>query len=154
MARFSDLVAFTREAIIETAPDDPGIYEIGYWVEPTYFVPRYLGRARGKLTEGASGNGTTIRRRLLKHVRNSHNDRINRARKGRHLAHWLHDPDESSTEGLVKMDIDRKLLWCRWMVARHPDQHAAIASSREASLLASFGIGEATGVMYVWNKRL
>ena len=28
------------------APNEPGIYEIGFWVEPEFFVPRYIGRAR------------------------------------------------------------------------------------------------------------
>ena len=154
MARFSDVVAFSREAIDEHAPNKPGIYEIGYWVKPNYFVPRYLGRARGKLDPKGETNGTTIRSRLLKHVRNSHNDRINMARTGRHLSHWLHDPDASTDEGFVKMDIDRSMLWCRWMQAHHPNHYAAIASDREADLLASFGIGSGADSLYVWNKRL
>lgn len=153
MARFCNVVAFSREALLENAPDEPGIYEIGYWVEPHFFVPRYLGRARGKLDPDAEGRGTTIRKRLLKHVSDSHNAHINRARAGRHLKHWLHDPDEPRAEGFVKMDIDRRKLWCRWMRVGDVAAAAAIAAERETNLLRAYGIGTAEAALYVWNKK-
>lgn len=150
MPRWTSLVRLEREQILAHAPQLPGIYEIGYWVEPTYFVPRYLGRARG--ASAADQTGTTIRMRLLKHGRNSHNQHIRDALAGSHDPEWLIDPDAMAEGARLKMKID-KSLWCRWMVSRASDEAWGVSAKREADLLRRWGVGEAQFALYVWNQR-
>jgi len=149
--RFGDVIKLDIDEIKEHVPALPGIYEVGYWVAPSYFVPRYLGRARGRLDGDPEKKGTTIRSRLLKHARGSGSKNIARALAGDHEGHWLDDPDDLEEAGRQKMLIHAD-LWCRWMVARSCDEYSEAAAKREAGTLQSYGIGK--GNQYVWNKRL
>ncbi|MEL7471282.1 MAG: hypothetical protein AAFN27_22705 [Pseudomonadota bacterium] len=148
--RFSQVIELDVDTIKANAPDSPGIYEVGYWVEPNYFVPRYLGRARGRLDGDPQKVGTSIRSRLLSHAKGKGNKNIARALSGDHEEYWLDDPDTLSQAGRHKMTVD-DVLWCRWMVARLSDDKAGTAADREASLLEQYGVGKTD--QYVWNER-
>ena len=127
------------------APNEPGIYEIGFWVEPEFFVPRYIGRARGRLDKQQLP-GTSIRSRLSAHARGRGNKPIERALASfKNIEdHCLYDPDVLTESGRQIMMAVNKLLHCRHM-------KTSMAESREASLLHRCGINEFD--QYVWNRR-
>lgn len=148
--RFSDVIELDVDVIRANAPTEPGIYEVGYWVDPSYFVPRYVGRARGRLDGDENKVGTTIQARLIKHASGKGNLNIARALDGDLEEYWLHDPDDLSERGRQVMKVHES-LWCRWIEAKSGDTVDS-ATRWEASFLQGYGYGE--GTQYVWNRRL
>lgn len=146
--RFSNVIELDVDEIELHDNDHPGIYEIGFWVEPNYFVPRYLGRARGSQT---GAKPTTIRMRLKKHASGKGNKNVARALEGDLKEFWLEDPDDLSATGKQKMKVG-DTLWCRWMVARDEATAWETASARESNMLGAYGVRVA-GTQYVWNIR-
>ncbi|MEO0389246.1 MAG: hypothetical protein AAF281_17295, partial [Pseudomonadota bacterium] len=118
--KFSDVVELDVDVLRIEAPTEPGIYEVGFWVDPHYFVPRYVGRARGRMDGDTAKQGTTIRSRLIKHASGRGNLGIQRAIAGDLEEFWLDDPDDLSLPGKHTMQV-HKSLWCRWSVARDSD---------------------------------
>jgi len=148
--RFTDVIELDVDIVRANAPDLPGIYEVGFWVDPHFFVPRYVGRARGRLDGDPNRVGTTIRRRLVKHASGRGNANIRRALAGDLEEFWLADPDDLSLHGAQTMKVHAR-LWCRWIAARTGDTVDA-ATAWEASFLSGYGYGR--GTQYVWNRRL
>ncbi|MEO1678073.1 MAG: hypothetical protein AAFU80_07925 [Pseudomonadota bacterium] len=148
--RFSDVIELDVDILREQAPDQPGIYEVGFWVEPHFFVPRYVGRARGRLDRDPQKKGTTIHARLIKHASSKGNKNIARALAGDLEEFWYDDPDDLAIEGKQRMSVDDS-LWCRWIVSRSGNTVKA-AARWEASILNDYGYGK--GTQYVWNRRL
>ncbi|GGF12337.1 hypothetical protein GCM10011611_17440 [Aliidongia dinghuensis] len=127
------------------APDEAGIYEIGFWVRPSSFVPRYLGRARGRLDGNENKRGTTIRSRLSAHYNGRGSKPIRRAVAGQIAQYALYDPDILTETGRQKIMLVHDELHCRYMRAAEP-------ALREASILQRCGITRLD--QYVWNRRL
>lgn len=148
--RFTNVVELDVDVLRVEAPGLPGIYEVGFWVDPHFFVPRYVGRARGRLDGDPDKIGTTIRTRLIKHASGRGNANIARALKGDLEEFWLNDPDDLSLHGKQTMKVHSS-LWCRWSVARTGDT-VDQAAWREAAYLQGYGYGR--GTQYVWNRRL
>ncbi len=93
MARWSDSV---RLRDYDAAPDEPGIYEIGF-IRSNVFNPKYIGRARGLQT--------TIRSRLRAHYKGIGSREVDRYLKGGvrdHLwVHWIRVRDPGFSEAFL-----------------------------------------------------